>query len=122
MTDDWAKKARERCEAASPGPWEDRGEDGVPGVITAWCADYGGDYGPDVSPEDMALICHARDDLPRALDCVEAADRLAKTVAEMATDHHSYRDLPDAPGHWYCHCITCEIADLLADYRKVRDA
>jgi hypothetical protein len=58
------RAARERCEAATDGPWWVGGKGG--GIE---CADYY--VAHHVDPEDAAFMAHARTDLPEALDLLE---------------------------------------------------
>lgn len=65
------KGIRERAEAATAGPWElIGGGEYVTGVSILVAPDDGG-----VTGNDAEFIAHARTDLPRLLDAVEAVMR-----------------------------------------------
>lgn len=68
---DHLKNIRERAEAATAGPWElIGGGEYVTGVSILVAPDDGG-----VTDCDAEFIAHARADLPRLLDAVEAVMR-----------------------------------------------
>lgn len=97
MTPDERKVARERCEAATPGPWEWKAADGsllglgTRGFVESEhvlscprcpaCQEHGGRC---LWPEkaDSDFIAHARTDLPAALDQLDADDELLRRTLE----------------------------------------
>lgn len=136
MMDDWTTEARARCEAATPGPWDDvisswhvrTLREGVDFICEMVDADDGtsgpfGNPGPQTSA-NKAFIAAARADLPRALAVVEAADALVAALATAdleciykgsAAARDKYPECP-APQK----CWTCQMRPALTAYRKVR--
>ena len=73
------KAIKERCEAASVGPWECDGKELMSGGITLFSSG-GGEYcHPD--KDDAAFIAHARTDVPELLRWVERAKKILIDVA-----------------------------------------
>ena len=96
-TGDWTperiEEARERCAAATPGPWEIDHEGLVrtasPEMLDepiVLASTYPGEEGRlQWSTEDRAFISHAREDLPAALAEIE------RLTAELANIHNAAR-------------------------------
>ncbi|MBX6723652.1 MAG: hypothetical protein IRY92_10550 [Dactylosporangium sp.] len=115
MTPEELAAIRARAEAATPGPWTvDEGlvwDDGTGECECQWYREIRGwtDHGVPcdagylvLSREDATFIAHAREDIPRLLDEVEAlrarADQLRQQVAEL--EAWGKRVLADAQGAW----------------------
>ena len=77
----WMREARERLDAATPGPWAadlseihaeaNRGRKGMP-----WSSDGTGIADVALYPADASFIAHAPEDLRRALDVLERVEAL----------------------------------------------
>lgn len=93
----WLAECRARCEAATPGPWQDDGEADFwspeDGYATSWVR-TGLTFWSDppttgaecaATQADAAFMAHARTDLPKALDIIEAlAEQLQEQAKEIA--------------------------------------
>lgn len=88
---DWLTQARDRADAATPGPWRADDEHGLmPGASPAWCVsrtDESDAYLGDVAyttghreQVDALFIADARTRLPAALDAIQAVLRLANDI------------------------------------------
>lgn len=104
-TPDWAAAARARCEAATPGPWADRKDSQHSGSVLVeengqWVETVARVYCGAMKghgPANAEFIAAARTDLPHALACVEAADRLVALLDEAldivpGSDHWKWRE------------------------------
>lgn len=103
MTKEEREEARRRCEEATAGPWESvqgvwvhNGYTREPVKTPAHWANLEGPEGyPARYPEenirlnrhqDAEFIAHARTDLPRALDTIEALEKELKAMYRRAAD------------------------------------
>ena len=85
MTDLELEEMRDRCNAASTGPWE--------ACLDGWtvrdvhgihvCSTRSDDNDVEQEVDDQDFIAHARTDLPAALDEIE---RLKKEIASLKLD------------------------------------
>ncbi|OPZ03595.1 MAG: hypothetical protein BWZ09_02355 [Alphaproteobacteria bacterium ADurb.BinA305] len=122
---DWTperiREARERCERATPGPWEASYAYNNGGMPTGDFKIPGHNGGATVEMlvDDAYFCAHARKDLPAALDEIE---RLTAERAELRTIRDSaVRGLKDRIAALEAELAACAPADASLEARALRD-
>lgn len=93
----WLSEAREREQAATPGPWRGDDEHGlIPGSTPAWCVSRvgeNGEYAGDLAyiegereEADSIFIATARTEIPLMLEALEKLDKLNPQYISVRND------------------------------------
>jgi|APSaa5957512622_1039677.scaffolds.fasta_scaffold112964_1 hypothetical protein len=104
LSGDERRAARERCDAATDGPWEAWDGPGIHAVDAADCRIVHEGLDPGCLPRtharqkrDGVFIAHARTDLPAALDDIETLEGVLRAV--IATADEVGRSSPNRNHH-----------------------
>ena len=94
------KAMRKRCEKATEGPWEAvDAHESMPGFQIPFMPKSLVDKNlSHHAPNNVVFIVHARDDLPRCLDEIEALQKLLKSAEKMAEFYAKSKWNDDYPG------------------------
>ena len=113
------KEARERCEAATEGPWEMFEAKDSPPIVRKvngqrFVCEVRGSW-QTMLTKDAEFIAHARSDLPAALEALEEAQGKLDAVEEAwEFVHLAILDSDTHPRHGYGDCDSCDaVWDML---------